>query len=126
APVQLEAYGPRSVLGMWEWYAGLQRLDKPVDFVYLPGAAHILVRPSDRMVSQGSTVDWFSFWLKGEEDPDPAKAEQYVRWRELRKLQVSQMGEGATPPQLKLPWGAHGAPPPTVVVCINRVCATSP
>jgi hypothetical protein len=27
------------------------------------------------------------FWLKGEEDPDPAKADQYARWRELRKLQ---------------------------------------
>jgi hypothetical protein len=32
-------------------------------------------------------LDWFRFWLKGEEDPDPAKAEQYARWRELRKLQ---------------------------------------
>jgi len=30
-------------------------------------------------------VDWFSFWLKGEEDPDPAKAEQYKRWRKLRQ-----------------------------------------
>jgi hypothetical protein len=30
-------------------------------------------------------VDWFCFWLKGEEDPDPAKASQYARWRELRK-----------------------------------------
>jgi hypothetical protein len=28
-------------------------------------------------------VDWFRFWLKNEEDPDPAKAEQYKRWREL-------------------------------------------
>jgi len=32
-------------------------------------------------------VDWFRFWLKEEEDPDPGKAEQYARWRELRKLQ---------------------------------------
>ena len=28
------------------------------------------------------------FWLKDEEDPDPAKAEQYKRWHELRKLQL--------------------------------------
>jgi hypothetical protein len=28
------------------------------------------------------------FWLKGEEeDADPAKAEQYARWRELKKMQ---------------------------------------
>jgi hypothetical protein len=39
------------------------------------------------MVLQGGAVDWFRFWLKGEEDPDPAKAEQYARWRGLKKLQ---------------------------------------
>jgi len=31
-------------------------------------------------------VDWFCFWLKGEEDRDPAKAEQYARWHDLREL----------------------------------------
>ena len=46
-----------------------------------------MTNPRERMISQGGTVDWFRFWLKGEEDPDPAKAEQYTRWRELRKLQ---------------------------------------
>jgi dipeptidyl aminopeptidase/acylaminoacyl peptidase len=87
ASVRIEAYGARSVLGSWEWYTGLQRLEKPVDYVYLPGAAHVLARPLDRMASQQGNVDWFCFWLKNEEDPDPAKAEQYRRWRELRKLQ---------------------------------------
>jgi hypothetical protein len=43
--------------------------------------------PEGRMLSQEGSVDWFRFWLKGEEDPDPAKAEQYSRWRELRKEQ---------------------------------------
>jgi hypothetical protein len=32
-------------------------------------------------------MDWFVFWLKGEEDPDPTKAEQCKRWHELRQLQ---------------------------------------
>jgi hypothetical protein len=48
---------------------------------------HILEKPLDRMVSQQGNVDWFCFWLRREEDPDPAEAEQYKRWRELRKLQ---------------------------------------
>jgi hypothetical protein len=46
--------------------------------------------PAEAMGSHGfaaRNLDWFRFWLKGEEDPDPAKAEQYARWRELRKLQ---------------------------------------
>ncbi len=44
------------------------------------------LKPGDR-ASQGGSVDWFRFWLQDYEDPDPAKKEQYVRWRELRKLQ---------------------------------------
>jgi len=48
---------------------------------------HPLTNPAQRLVSQGGTVDWFDFWLNGHEDPDPAKAEQYARWRELKKLQ---------------------------------------
>jgi hypothetical protein len=40
------------------------------------------------MASQGLSVDWFRFWLQGYEDPDPAKVEQYKRWRELRKTQL--------------------------------------
>jgi hypothetical protein len=46
-----------------------------------------MTKPSERIISQGGTVDWFRFWLKDEEDPDPAEAEQYKRWRELRKMQ---------------------------------------
>ena len=70
--------------------------------LYLPAAAHILVKPWDRIASQGGTLDWFCFWLKGEEDPDPAKAEQYIRWRELRKLQEqnAQQPLQANPPSV--------------------------
>ena len=86
-PVLIQAFGPYSLLGEWEWFSGLSLLEKPVDLIYLPYANHVLVKPLEQMKSEESTVDWFSFWLKGEVDPDPAKAEQYARWRELRKLQ---------------------------------------
>jgi len=49
---------------------------------------HILTNPAARLASQGGSVDWFRFWLQDYEDPDPAKAEQYKRWRGLRELQV--------------------------------------
>jgi len=42
------------------------------------------------MISQQGNVDWFRFWLNGEEDPDPAKADQHNRWHELSKLQQKQ------------------------------------
>jgi dipeptidyl aminopeptidase/acylaminoacyl peptidase len=86
-PLQIQALAPISLLGQWEWFLGLKRLGKPVDFIYLPTGTHMLVKPWDRLVSQEGTLDWFCFWLKGEEDPDPAKKDQYDHWRELRKLQ---------------------------------------
>ncbi len=87
APVREEAYHPSSLLYAWEWFAGLSRLGKPVELIYMPDATHVLVKPRDRLNSQQGSVDWFCFWLRDEEDPDSAKAEQYARWRELRKME---------------------------------------
>lgn len=36
---------------------------------------HNLIRPRDHYVIQQENVNWFRFWLKDEEDTDPAKAE---------------------------------------------------
>jgi len=89
-PIRLEGNGPASFLYNWEWFAGLRRLGKAVDFIYQPDAEHTLVKPWERLTSQQGNVDWFCFWLKGEEDANPSKSEQYARWRELRKLQQKQ------------------------------------
>jgi dipeptidyl aminopeptidase/acylaminoacyl peptidase len=87
SPVRLEAIGPVSVLSQWEWYAGLKRLKKPVELHVIPDGTHELAKPWERLSSAQGNVDWFTFWLLGEEDPDSAKAEQYARWRDLRNLQ---------------------------------------
>ena len=92
-PLRIETIGPVSVLEEWETYASLSEQKKPVDLIYIPGGQHILQKPLDRMASQQGNVDWFRFWLKDEEDPDPAKTAQYVRWRELRKLQGGNGGQ---------------------------------
>jgi dipeptidyl aminopeptidase/acylaminoacyl peptidase len=85
-PVRLEEHGVNSgLLELWEWYSGLSRLAKPVEYVYLPDAPHLLVKPWERRTSQQGAVDWFSFWLKGEENPGALKRDQYKRWRKLRK-----------------------------------------
>ena len=79
--------GPESLLSMWQPYAILRFLGKPVELVMLNTDEHDLSNPVVRLASQGGSVDWFRFWLQGYEDPDSAKAEQYKRWRELRELQ---------------------------------------
>jgi hypothetical protein len=87
APLRIETIGATSLLEEWEIYASLTAQGKPVDLIYFPSGEHILQKPLERLASQQGNVDWFRFWLKGEEDPDPSKAEQYTRWRELRKQQ---------------------------------------
>ena len=52
--------------------------------------SRLLVKPWDGFAWSQGNADWFRFWLKGEEDADSAKTEQYARWRELRKLQQQQ------------------------------------
>ncbi len=85
-PLLIMALNPASLLFEWEWFAALTILAKPVDMIYMQDGTHILQRPLDRIISQQGNVDWFCFWLKGEEDRDPAKAEQYARWHDLREL----------------------------------------
>jgi hypothetical protein len=95
-PIRLEAYrNLSSVIGNWEWYAKLVLLDRPVDLIYLPGGAHVLVKPWERLTSQQGNVDWFCFWLKDEVDSDPSKREQYERWRRMREQQDSPTLEGS-------------------------------
>jgi len=57
---------------------------------------HVITNPVERLASQGLSVDWFRFWLQGYEDPDPAKTEQYKRWRELRALQAENEKKAAS------------------------------
>jgi len=84
-PVHLECYGDTGVLSCWQSFSGLSVLQKPVDFVWLPWGTHLLARPSDRLVSEQGTVDWFAFWMFGDlpllnpKDPDQRK-----RWAGLR------------------------------------------
>jgi hypothetical protein len=78
------------VEGLWDWYVGLRRLGKPVEYWSLPDASHEIFKVGERMRVGQLLVDWFRFWLKDEEDPSPAKAAQYSRWHTLRQQQEAE------------------------------------
>jgi len=78
-------------LGEWEIFSGLRWLKKPAEMIdFYPEGEHELVQPQQVFLSEESVVDWYSFWMTGYEDPDPAKREQYDRWRRLCDLQVAE------------------------------------
>jgi hypothetical protein len=90
-PLRMEVdSGPiDSILGPWEMFSNLRSLGKPVELFVIPDISHgvhVLQNPAQRLASQRATVDWFCFWLKGEENSDPAKTAEYARWRRLKGL----------------------------------------
>jgi dipeptidyl aminopeptidase/acylaminoacyl peptidase len=70
-----------------EVFAGLNKLKKPVEWYYYPNEEHQPDHPRARLASLERNLDWYLFWLRDYEDPDPVKREQYDRWRHLRELQ---------------------------------------
>lgn len=74
----------------WDTFMALKRHRRPVEMIHIPFAEHQLERPAARYTSQQGNVDWFAFWLNGEVDKDPAKADQYERWRILRNEHEAQ------------------------------------
>jgi len=87
-PVLFQANNPAGLLYAWDIYALMRLQNKPVDLQYIRNGEHVLVKPLERLASQEINVDWYDFWLNGHEDPNPKKADQYARWRELKRIQV--------------------------------------
>src|SRR6266699_1918701 len=97
SPLLLLQPGAASVFADWEPYAALRYLKKPVDLIMLQAGTHVMTNPTQRFTAETSNVDWFRFWLQDYEDPVPEKADQYTRWRKLRKLRDVQQLPMAPP-----------------------------
>ncbi|WP_454882594.1 Atxe2 family lasso peptide isopeptidase [Sphingomonas oryzagri] len=65
-----------------ELYARLANSPTPVEMIAYADESHIQRQPRHRLSVYRRSLDWFRFWLSGEEDPAPAKAAQYARWRQ--------------------------------------------
>ncbi|HEY0683716.1 MAG TPA: Atxe2 family lasso peptide isopeptidase [Steroidobacter sp.] len=65
----------------------LAEAGKPYDAYVFRDETHTKWQPAHLHASVQRNLDWFAFWLQDREDPDPAKADQYARWRKLREQQ---------------------------------------
>lgn len=78
-----------------EMRTALRKAGVPTEFWVYPGEGHIFTGPEHRYLSMERNLDWFNFWLKSQEDLSPVKAEQYRRWREMRKQQKARRELGS-------------------------------
>jgi dipeptidyl aminopeptidase/acylaminoacyl peptidase len=72
-----------------EAFESLREYGKPVEMYVFPHEYHIKWQPVHRLAIYRRNIDWFDFWLRGVEDPDPSKAAQYLRWRRMRDRQAA-------------------------------------
>jgi hypothetical protein len=82
--IEADSGSTSAVLGLWETFSLLRAAGAPTDFVFFRDGEHNQFRPSDRLQSQGGTLEWFRYWLQGVEADGVDKADQNRRWRELR------------------------------------------
>jgi dipeptidyl aminopeptidase/acylaminoacyl peptidase len=101
APMLFEPHGLWSLVYHGTMADRMSAMGKPTEILYFDAASHSTTRPQHRLRSLGTNVDWWRFWLKNEEDPDPAKAAQYAHWRELREMQQKNGDATAGPKQDK-------------------------
>jgi hypothetical protein len=109
-PLQLLLYssseGKTSFLWHWEMFSRLRFLHKPVEYYVMPDikhGSHENQNPRQQLALQGRAMDWWRFWLLGEEDADAGKLEQYASWHVLR----DQHGIDLTHPRSpRLTWSA--------------------
>jgi dienelactone hydrolase len=86
----------RELISCMQTISALQEYHKPYEAYVYPDEYHVKRWPAHRFAIYERNLDWLRFWLQDYEDPDPAKAEQYRRWRELRKVQEAQDAERAS------------------------------
>ncbi|WP_077145343.1 Atxe2 family lasso peptide isopeptidase, partial [Sphingopyxis sp. KK2] len=67
-----------------ELHTRLKRAGKPAEMIVFADELHIKYQPAHKRASYERNLDWYRFWLKGEEDKAPDKAGQYRRWRQYR------------------------------------------
>ena len=58
--------------------------DQRADLYVFPNEPHQKFQPRHKLAAYERNIDWFRFWLQGYEDPDPAKREEFKRWRAMK------------------------------------------
>ncbi len=76
---------------------------KPIEAYVYPDEYHIKWQPKHKLSVYERNIDWFNFWLRGVEDSDEGKADQYARWRELRARHAATLEQKGLEYTLPLP-----------------------
>ncbi|GHH24080.1 hypothetical protein GCM10008023_35870 [Sphingomonas glacialis] len=78
-PLLIQASDHEYLAGLYAVTA-LREARKPVDLYVYPDEYHLKWQPAHRLATYQRGLQWFDFWLRDREDPNPIDTEQYQRW----------------------------------------------
>lgn len=84
-PILMQLADREYLIGL-ETFTALREQGKAVEMHVAPDEYHVRVHPLHRLAEYERDLDWFAFWLQGQEDPAPDKRAQYERWRAMRGI----------------------------------------
>ena len=79
-----ESGAQSAALMMFSYPKAARHFGAPSEFIVYPKTGHNPALPNIQRESANRNLDWFAFWLNGEEHPGADKAEQYKRWKEMQ------------------------------------------
>jgi dipeptidyl aminopeptidase/acylaminoacyl peptidase len=83
-PLLLQTSDAEEHFGTPETWFRLRRAGAAVEWYEYPDEGHVKRSPSTKWWVYERNLDWFLFWLKGEELSSESRSEQYARWRQMR------------------------------------------
>ena len=82
-PLLMQLADNEYLLGL-EAFGALREQRQPVEMYVFPNEYHFKWQPEHRLAIYKRNLDWFDFWFRSAVDPDPAKIDQYRRWKAMR------------------------------------------
>lgn len=79
----------------------LMDAEQPIESHVFLDEYHIKWQPKHKLAAYQRNIQWFNFWLRGIEDPEPLDPGQFDRWRALRDQHIENLrsdGESYRPP----------------------------
>ncbi len=65
-------------------FAAYRLRGKPIELYVFNDEGHLKWQPAHRLAMYERSVEWFEFWLMGQMNCEPAKAQQFRRWQAMK------------------------------------------
>jgi dipeptidyl aminopeptidase/acylaminoacyl peptidase len=80
--------------GAMEMYEFLRYAHVPTELAVFFGETHLLHEPANQIEAMQQNIDWFDYWVRGQQIGGEHRSPQYARWSEMARDWAAAKGRG--------------------------------